>query len=738
MIHLLFSISKLQSGVRLFRISLFLPLLTGITLAGVSCFGEPSVHAQTDAVTNPSAAKRSQRAPSSEIQLDLSVSSISDFTRSNWWRTTRDYNTKYHPWTPPASLKDWKVEAAQLRKQILVSQGLWPMPEKPPLNPVIHGKIDCGDYTIEKVFFASRPGLYVTGSLYRPVAATGKSPGILCPHGHWKDGRFYDAGEDEAAKQIASGAENIPEAARYPLQARMVHLARMGCVVFHYDMINYADSSGIDHRTDFSTAQDGLWLLESMGQQTWNSIRALDFISSLEDVDPKRIAVTGASGGGTQTFVLCAIDDRPAVVVPAVMVSTAMQGGCACENAPYFRINTNNIAIAALFAPKPLGLTGANDWTVRLETRGYPELQRIFGYYDKPENLEAWVHPEFGHNYNSVSRKHMYGFLVKHLNLKNVSVEERSFPAKTSQELTVFDESHPRPEETANAQTLRGDWIGQSKTTIENLLQPENKKQYQEIVGSALQVLMGGKPTSIQGLSISAAKPVTQKIGTTSQFLLIARKDDASVVPVTILSPAKPNGDLLCWIDPQGTNCIKEMTDERAKMVAELLEKGTTIVVADIRGFGSNRPSEKRGVPQVNSKYYGYTFGYNLPLLSLQVQDVCAVLTGIQSRLNNPEIRLLGTGDAGPCVLLAQSLSSNIIKETVADLNGKGLNTIDDIQSPLFLPGASKYGGFGGLAGVSSCKKIVLHGVNAALQKELEPLKNHVEILELKPDNWKP
>ncbi len=681
-----------------------------------------------------------QPTATNEIQLDLSIGKISDFTRSNWWRTTRDYNTKYHPWTPPGSLKQWQAEAKKLRTQILVSQGLWPMPEKMPLKPVIHGKIDCGDYTIEKVFFASRPGLYVTGNLYRPVGKSGKKPGVLCPHGHWKNGRFYDAGEKEAARQLASGAESIPEAARYPLQARMVHLARMGCVVFHYDMIDYADSSGIDHRTDFSTTQDGLWLLESMGLQTWNSIRALDFICSLEDVDPQRIAVTGASGGGTQTFILCAIDDRPAVAVPAVMVSTEMQGGCACENAPYLRIDTNNIAMAALFAPKPLGLTGANDWTVRLETRGYPELQRIYSYYHKTDNLEAWVHPEFGHNYNSVSRKHMYGFLVKHLNLKDISIEERSFVAKTSDELTVFDQAHPRPKDSADAATLRADWIRQSQASIEKLLLPVNKEQYHEIVGPAREVLLGGEAPSISELTISAAKPVEKDSGVSETFLLVSRKDDASVIPVTVLSASKPNGKLLCWFDPRGIECIKDTTEAESAMIKKLLKEGTTIVVADIRGFGSNRPSDGKSMLPVNSRYYGYTFGYNRPLIASRVRDIAAVVTFVAdtAKVETPTIDLLGTGEAGPCVLLAQSIFTGIILKTTADLNGKSFSDINDLQDPLFLPGALKYGGFAGLASQSSCFIITLHGVNEQLRKELEPMKPHVYKLELTEKKWEP
>src|SRR5207247_8210518 len=126
-----------------------------------------------------------------------------------------------------------------------------------------------------------------------------------------------------------------------------------------------------------------------MGLQTFNSIRALDFLVSLPDVDPSRIGVTGASGGGTQTFVLCAIDDRPAAAFPAVMVSVDMQGGCICENCSYLRVGTGNIELAGAFAPKPLGMAAANDWTKEIESKGLPELKALYKLYGAEDRVMA-------------------------------------------------------------------------------------------------------------------------------------------------------------------------------------------------------------------------------------------------------------------------------------------------------------------------------------------------------------
>src|SRR6185295_5335163 len=171
--------------------------------------------------------------------------------------------------------------------------------------------------------------------------------------------------------------------------ARCAQLARMGCVVFHYDMVGYADSQQIVHRQGFTDPDAELRLQNFMGLQTYNSIRALDFLTSLPDVDPNRIGVTGASGGGTQTFILCAVDDRPAVAFPAVMVSTGMQGGCVCENASYLRQGIGNVDIAGAFAPKPLAMSGADDWTKEIETKGLPELKALYKLYGAEDKVMA-------------------------------------------------------------------------------------------------------------------------------------------------------------------------------------------------------------------------------------------------------------------------------------------------------------------------------------------------------------
>src|SRR5262249_18263568 len=153
----------------------------------------------------------------------------------------------------------------------------------------------------------------------------------------------------------------------------------------------------------------------------------------------------------TQTFILCAIDDRPAAAFPAVMVSTQMQGGCVCENCSYLRIGTGNVEFAALFAPKPLAMSGANDWTLDIERKGLPELKSVYKLHGQPDSVTAKCWPMFEHNYNQPAREMMYNWFNKHLKLGQATpVEEKPFKPIEPEKLSVFDQNHPRPRDSKN------------------------------------------------------------------------------------------------------------------------------------------------------------------------------------------------------------------------------------------------------------------------------------------------
>jgi dienelactone hydrolase len=619
----------------------------------------------------------------------------------------------YFPMTPSVNRQSWETRRQELREQVLVATGLWPTPEKTPLQPVVHGKIERDDYTIEKVFFASYPGHYVSGNLYRPKATNGKRPGVLCPHGHWANGRFYDAGEKAGQAQIDQGAEKTMESARYPLQARCAQLARMGCVVFHYDMVGNADSQQIKHREGFTDAQAELRLQSFLGLQTYNSIRALDFLLSLPDVDPKRIGVTGASGGGTQTFILCAVDNRPTVAFPAVMVSTAMQGGCVCENCSYLRRGTGNIELAALFAPKPLGMSGANDWTIDIERKGLPELKTTYRLYDAEDRVMARCFPQFGHNYNQVSRELMYNWFNKHLQLgQSEVVVERPFVPVPPRDLSVFDEQHPRPSDAKDALALRR-YMSEASDRQILALRPKDEtslKEFRRIAGTGLRVMIGDKLPQADEAQALVVKPAEDQKGIRWSKLLLGRKNEAERIPAVFLRGQEFDGTVVVWIHARGKSSLVQS----GKLVAaarQILDKKAAILAVDVWGTGESHGAK---APVVDSHYAGFTFGYNPPLLANRVHDILTAVAYAKAQKTTRTVDLIGLEEAGPWVLLARPLCGDAVERTAADCDQFRFDAIASVDDAMMLPGAMKYGGLPAFAALCAPYRLFVHNTQGA------------------------
>jgi hypothetical protein len=317
------------------------------------------------------------------------------------------------------SLEDWNRRATHIRDLILESAGLMPMPERTPLNVHVFDEIKRQDFSVSKVYFESLPGFFVTGNLYRPLG-DGPFPAILSPHGHWAYGRLEN-----------SATASVP--------GRAINLARSGFVVFTYDMVGYNDSRQLEHRL-FGGPREKLWGLSIAGLQLWNGIRSLDFLESLPYVRRDAIGATGASGGGTQVFLLAAVDKRVAVAAPVNMISLHMQGGCLCENQPGLRLDTNNFEIAATIAPRPLLMVSATgDWTTNTLEREYPAVRAIYELLGATDRVHG-VRFEAPHNYNRDSREAVYAWMARWLQgaPADVKREERTFTPEPLGDLLVF------------------------------------------------------------------------------------------------------------------------------------------------------------------------------------------------------------------------------------------------------------------------------------------------------------
>jgi dienelactone hydrolase len=328
-----------------------------------------------------------------------------------------------------SNLVGWENRAGMIREGILKGAELSPLPEKVRINPIYRNSRTYEGYTVVNVAFESTPGVFVTGSVYKPTGMEGKVPAILCPHGHWsKDGDYGRYRPD--------------------MQKRCATLAKMGAVVLSLDMVGYGEMRQVGwiHRHP-----------KTLKLQLWNSIRAVDFLCSLSEVDEGRIGVTGASGGGTQTFLLAAVDDRIAVSVPAVMVSAHFFGGCVCESGmPIHRSadhETSNVEISALAAPNPqLIISDGGDWTKNVPEVEFPYIQNIYKLYGKSDLVENAHFPDEGHDYGYSKRKAMYPFMAGHLGLdlnkvlgENGEIDETGVVIEEPYELHVFNSTFPFP-----------------------------------------------------------------------------------------------------------------------------------------------------------------------------------------------------------------------------------------------------------------------------------------------------
>lgn len=633
----------------------------------------------------------------------------------------------YFPMEVSKSPADWEIRAAALRRQMRVALGIWPEPTRTPLNAVVHGKIEKEDYTVEKAFFESMPGYFVTGNLYRPKGKEGMFAGVICPHGHWNDGRFYDDGTASLKKKLEDGGELFEQGGRSPLQARCVQLARMGCVVFHYDMIGYADATQLSfelaHRFGVQREEandETSWGLYSpqaearaqsiMGLQTWNAIRALDFITSLNDVDPDRIGVTGASGGGTQTMILGALDPRPAAAFPAVMVSTAMQGGCTCENASLLRVgDAGNIHFAALFAPKPIGMTSADDWTKELETKGFPELRQHFNMMGAPNHVMLAANTQFKHNYNAVSRAAMYDWFNKHLKL-NVKepIKERDYDLLTKAEMTVWNDKHPEPEGGFDFERkLLQWWQTDADQQLAKLIPKKDGDLglFREKIGGAFDAIIGrGLPAKKQ-IDYDPTHKV-QKEGYLEIAGLVRNTDFGEEVPMLFLYPDRWNGRVVIWLSEQGKAGILKANGEPIDPVAELIRTGASVVGVDLLYQGEflagDAPEQSRRVGNPRD-FTGYTLGYNRALFAHRVRDVLTTIAFCRNHELEPKrVDLVGLKGAGHWAAAARAQARDAVDSAAIDTVGFRFSKLTDWRDPDFLPAAAKYFDLPGMIALSA------------------------------------
>jgi hypothetical protein len=591
------------------------------------------------------------------------------------------------------SQEEWLDRAARLKKQILVSAGLCPAPAKTPIQATIFGKVDRGDHTVEKVYFESYPGFYVTGNLYRPKNVSGKIPAVLCPHGHWAYGRLEN-------QQLNSGP------------ARAASFARQGYVAFSYDMVGYNDSAAVSHRfaaghRENVVDRESLWSVNLLGLQLWNSIRSIDFLLSLPEVDPERIACTGESGGGTQTFLLTAVDDRVKLSAPVNMVSFLMQGGSVCENAPNLRIDTNNVEIASLMAPRPMMMVSATgDWTKNTMTSEYPAVSRIYKLFDAEDKLTA-IQIDADHNYNQPSREAVYGWFAHWFlgKAETTPIKERGNAVAPISDLLVFY-GRPRPENELNEAQLTESLIEERKRQLDELrpVDAAGLDRFREQFGEAFRYSLMAEYPKWGEMAVEHLE-VKNSPSAVSERLIISRLG-ARVEAVLWKHPKpkpKPVSAFALVVEPASNDLILRLVKADYTVLSLKLFPGGRQIPDKVKFFTTyNRTDEASRVQDI------------LTAIALLKHSLMAYLGNEGQKTS---LSVVAQGHAGLLALLARGLAP-AIDRVVIDAAQFDSSSDETFIKSMAIPGIRRAGDFTTAATLAPLTPLLIHNTGHKFSAE--------------------
>ncbi|MCE5250508.1 hypothetical protein LLG96_09855 [bacterium] len=566
---------------------------------------------------------------------------------------------------------EWEKRRAEIRDLLLLRAGLWPEPERTPLNARIFDEKKGDGFTVAKVYFESLPGFFATGNLYRPAKGKPPYPAVVCPHGHWQYGRLQN-----------SEAGSIP--------GRCIDFARMGFVVFSIDMVGYNDSFQLPHdpfksraqlkadeplpyesremRPDFSFSGADLYGFNLGGVQLWNGIRAVDFLCSLPDVDPSRIGVTGASGGATQTLFLMIADDRVKVAAPVNIIGAKKHPGCLCENIPGLWLDTSTVEMAAAFAPRPLLLMSATEdpWTNSTPTREYPMIQKYYAFYGANDKIKN-VHISAGHNYNAETRAAVYDWFCMHLKSQFPAIKN---PAPVSPELKALGDLRVFPDRVLPENAVSGwdvikNWKTSSEQTFSALL-PHSADQYNEFritfhrkLGDVLAAVVPDPD------DLTAQKGDVKTIGAyTSQTHFLGRKGKGDCFECEIISAkTTASGTILVICPDSWGDFISLDTGTIQPWIANILSKGYRI--ARVRGYASGQLA----IPLKTWDTFMWPSAYNRDNGLNGIQDIITAMQYCKDTWKKDRLTVLGFGSCGIPAMFACATHGGTDK-ILADMNG--------------------------------------------------------------------
>jgi len=569
------------------------------------------------------------------------------------------------------SLDQWKDRQRVMRETLLLRSGLWPEPEKCPLNAQVFDEREGEGFTVSKVYFESLPGFFATGNLYRPTRGEGPYPAVVTPHGHWSYGRLQN-----------SESGSIP--------GRCIDFARMGFVVFSIDMVGYNDSFQLPHdpfksraqlkadeplpyeprkfRGDFDFPEAELYGFNLGGLQVWNAIRSVDFLVSLPEVDPDRIGVTGASGGASQAIFLMIADERIKVAAPVNIIGATKHPGCGCENMPGLWLDMSTVELAASFSPKPLLLMSATEdpWTHSTPEREYPMIRSYYKLYGAG-NMVKNVHIDAGHNYNAETRAAVYAWFAKHLDAPFPPITN---PVPVAPELKLLGDLRVfpdmiLPEQAVSGFTVIENWKKASERAYETMLPVSESGlvQFNRMFRPMLARVLAWNHPSVD------IERVNQSRGKLGNFDFMRDRIGLSGVKESffdiesVYSRQSEAGNVLIVAPFERGGLLMNDGMTPHPWVSDLLAKG--YAVFSIGGYAAG----ERFIPGKIWDSFSWSSTYNLSNELWGVHDIIIAMEALSNHSGSKPLSVVGIGECGLITAFACAVSG-AAEKVVIDLDG--------------------------------------------------------------------
>lgn len=552
------------------------------------------------------------------------------------------------------------------------------LPERTPLNARVSGTIEGDGYRIEKVVFESRPGHHVTGNLYVPAGPPSPPrPGVLVLCGHSNLGKAHE-----------------------PYQLASILLCRSGMVTLIVDPIcqgerfQLLDDKGRPLTRGGTTAHTLLDVGANLvgtdvtAYELWDNVRALDYLASRPEVDPKRLGVTGNSGGGTQTAYLMAFDPRVAVAAPSCFITSqeklfktiGPQDGC--QNLPGEGImGIEHADFITMRAPLPTIILAAERDYFDIEgTRStFAEAGRFYAALGFPERLDLFTFDD-PHGFSRPRREAAASWMRRWLLDDPTPVVEPALTVRKEKELWA---------------TPTGQ-VGSSfegEVTVADL-----NLDLAKSLGMAREDFWKDNPKAdciaevkkIAGIRDVTGRPEVVPFGTVTrrgyriEKLLIRRTGEVPL-PSLLFIPEAASGKLpaVLYVDGRG----KGFEARRKGEIPRLVREGNIVLSIDVRGFGEtadDRKAKSNDRKYMNSEHRNARLADHIgrPLLGQRVEDVIVALEVLLSRddVDPGKVRLVGVGRAGPVALHAAAIDTRFTSVT---LQGSIFSWVDTVASPL-------------------------------------------------------